>query len=146
MAEAAAVEARRSLGFIRHVALSTPWLGQFYALTPIYTILLPVQVAETVTKGWQGIAVGAATGAGGLLALTLPPLVGYWSDGMTSRFGRRRPFLVAGTVGMVGSCLILVGANSYPTVSTCSLALVFAWRASFPTSSVATRPARPADS
>src|SRR5207302_5945143 len=79
----------------RHLALSTPWLGQFYALTPIYTILLQVQVAETVSKGFQGRAVGLATGLGGVFALAVPPLVGFWSDGITSRFGRRRPFLVA---------------------------------------------------
>jgi MFS family permease len=116
MAEAVAVEGQKGLGLLRHVALSTPWLGQFYALTPIYTILLQVQVAETVTKGWQGTAVGAATGIGGVFALVLPPLIGYWSDGISTRFGRRRPFLVAGTVGMVGSCLILVGAHSYPPI------------------------------
>jgi len=101
---------------VRHVALSTPWFGQFYALTPIYTILLQVQVAETVSLGFQGRAVGLATGIGGIFALALPPLIGYWSDGISSRFGRRRPFLVAGSVGMVGACLILMAAQSYPPI------------------------------
>ena len=98
----------------RHVALSTPWFGQFYALTPIYTILLQVQVAETVTRGYQGRAVGLATGLGGVFAMAVPPLVGHWSDRITTRFGRRRPFLVAGTAGMIGSCLVLLSATSYP--------------------------------
>lgn len=107
----------RGRGFlhnVRHVALATPWLGQFYALTPIYTILLQVQVAEVVTKGYQGRAVGLATGAGGVFAMIVPPVVGAWSDRVTSRFGRRRPFLVAGTVGMIGACLLLLSARSYP--------------------------------
>src|SRR5215472_9476762 len=88
---------------LRHIALSTPWLGQFFALTPIYTILLQVQVADVVAKGSQGSAVGLATGVGGVFALLLPPLVGHWSDGITTRFGRRRPFLVAGSAGMVAA-------------------------------------------
>ena len=114
MAEAVALQPRQALSTLRHIALSTPWLGQFYALTPIYTILLQVQVAESVTRDFQGRAVGLATGVGGVFALALPPLIGYWSDGITSRFGRRRPFLVAGTVGVVVACLILLSARSYP--------------------------------
>ncbi len=99
---------------LRHLALATPWLGQFYALTPIYTILLPVQVAETVSSGYQGRAVGLATGLGGVFALAVPPLIGSWSDRVTSRFGRRRPFLLAGSAGMIGACLLLFSARSYP--------------------------------
>jgi MFS family permease len=99
---------------LRHLALATPWLGQFYALTPIYTILLQVQVAETVSTGYQGRAVGLATGLGGAFALVVPPLIGHWSDRVTSRLGRRRPFLLAGSAGMIGACLLLFSARSYP--------------------------------
>ena len=114
-APAATGGARRGLGHnLRHLALATPWLGQFFALTPIYTILLQVQVAETVTTGYQGRAVGLATGLGGAFALVVPPLVGHWSDRIMSRFGRRRPFLVAGSAGMIGACLLLFSAHSYP--------------------------------
>ena len=104
------------LANLRHLALSTPWLGQFYALTPIYTILLQVQVAQFVAQGSQAAAVGVATGLGGVFALALPPLVGNWSDGITSRFGRRRPFLVAGSAGMIAACLVLFTASSYSAV------------------------------
>src|SRR5947209_4327274 len=90
----------------RQVALATPWLGQFYALTPIYTILLQVQVSQTVATGYQGRAVGLATGIGGAFTLVVPPLIGHWSDGISSRFGRRRPFLVAGSAGMIAACLV----------------------------------------
>lgn len=102
------------LGVVRHLALATPWLGQFYALTPIYTILLAYQVGQTVGGGFQNSAVGLATGVGGLFALVVPPLIGHWSDGIASRFGRRRPFLVAGSAGMVAACLVLFSARSYP--------------------------------
>lgn len=113
-AAASVAEGRGRLRNLHHLALSTPWLGQFYALTPIYTILLQVQVAQVVQQGGQGTAVGLATGLGGVFALALPPLVGHWSDGITTRFGRRRPFLVAGSAGMVAACLVLFSAHSYP--------------------------------
>jgi MFS family permease len=57
-----------------------------------------------------------ATALGGVFALVLPPIVGYWSDGITTRFGRRRPFLLAGTAGMVAACLVLLSARSYSGV------------------------------
>ena len=104
----------RPLDNARHIALALPWLGQFFAITPIYTILLQVQVSETVRHNVQNSAVGLATGLGGFFALVLPPLVGAWSDGLTSRFGRRRPFLVAGTFGLIGACLVMLSARSYP--------------------------------
>lgn len=114
MVEAVAPRAGSArLGNLRHIALSTPWLGQFYALTPIYTILLQYQVAQVVAAGSQNTAVGVATACGGAFALIVPPLVGYWSDGITTRFGRRRPFLVAGSAGMIGACLLLFSARSY---------------------------------
>jgi MFS family permease len=117
MIEAAPPTRRAGAGFrhtLRHLALATPWLGQFYALTPIYTILLAYQVGQTVGGGFQNSAVGLATGVGGAFALVVPPLIGHWSDGITSRFGRRRPFLAAGSVGMIGACLLLFSAKSYP--------------------------------
>ncbi|HEX6487551.1 MAG TPA: MFS transporter [Candidatus Dormibacteraeota bacterium] len=101
-------------GVLRQLALATPWLGQSYALTPIYTILLQVQVADAVTRGSQATAVGLATGVGGIFALVVPPIVGQWSDRVSSRFGRRRPFLVAGSVGMIAACLVLFSARTYP--------------------------------
>ncbi len=74
MTQAIAAKTRR-LDNPRHIALALPWLGQFFAITPIYTILLQVQVSETVRHNVQNSAVGLATGLGGFFALVLPPLV-----------------------------------------------------------------------
>jgi solute carrier family 45 protein 1/2/4 len=46
--------------------------------------------------------------AGPLSGLVMQPLVGMISDRWTGKWGRRRPFMVAGTVGVV-VCLLLLG-------------------------------------
>lgn len=44
---------------------------------------------------------------GPLSGLFVQPLVGHMSDRCTSRFGRRRPFILAGTVSIIISVLII---------------------------------------
>src|SRR5438309_2274526 len=90
MADAAAATQRSPLGNLKHFALSTPWLGQFYALTPVYTILLQVQVSETVGTSLQNTAVGLATGLGGVVAL-VPTLWAAAGEGLKPLPRRPRP-------------------------------------------------------
>src|SRR5207245_6807001 len=57
--------------------------------------------------------IGYATAIGAFFAITVPPLVGSWSDRVTTRFGRRRPFMVAGVLlGIVG-LFVMMTAHSY---------------------------------
>jgi len=99
-------------------------------LTPIQ-LLLPQQIAEVmglpIDQGAQieagswlepVIAFGIISAIAGLCALIAYPLTGALSDRTTSRFGRRRPWILAGTVifavslallGVQTSSLVLVG-------------------------------------
>src|SRR2546421_3349564 len=102
-------------GVLRHLGLGAYWFGTYFVVTPLYTVLLQVQVADVgVARDSQGTAIGLATGLGGLFAMVLPPVVGAWSDGLSSRFGRRRPIMVAGTLGIVLALVVMLGAHSYP--------------------------------
>jgi len=101
---------------LRHLSLGSYWFGTYFVVTPVYTVLLQVQVTETVAKGFQATAIGVATFLGGIFAMVLPPLVGAWSDRLTTRWGRRRPIMVAGTLGIVAALLVLFGARTYPAV------------------------------
>lgn len=104
------------LGLGRHLGLGSYWLGTYFLVTPVYTILLQVQVAETVGKSGQALGVGFATFAGGVLALLVPPVVGHYSDNLRSRWGRRKPVLVAGTAGSVLAMAVMWQAQNYPAV------------------------------
>ncbi|MBA4863016.1 MFS transporter [Streptomyces sp. PSKA54] len=64
---------------------------------------------------------GYVTGSAQFVYLVLSPLIGFWSDRMRSRLGRRTPFMFAGTaIGMVG----LLGIAVAPTVFLVGLAWV----------------------
>jgi len=99
---------------LRHVGLGSFWFGNNFITTPVYTILLQAQVAEVIVKGSQGAAVGVATGLGGIFALVVPPLVGHFSDGFQTPWGRRRPIMVAGVLGVVLGLVVMWTAHSYP--------------------------------
>ena len=103
-------------GNLQHTALSAFWFGMNFLWIPLTTVLIQAQVDEVVTKGSQNTAIGVALGIGGVLAMAVPPLVGAWSDRLNTRFGRRRPIMVAGTLLTIPGLLILMAANNYPEI------------------------------
>ncbi len=119
MATAAAVGGRvqPEFGNLRHTALSAFWFGSNFLWIPLTTILLQSQVDHVVPqKNLQNTGIGVALGVGGVLAMTVPPLVGAWSDRLHSRFGRRRPIMVAGTLLTLPGLVVLMVAGNFPLV------------------------------
>ncbi|MGW4163618.1 MFS transporter [Streptomyces sp. NPDC004788] len=108
--------------------LSLATLAVFMAfMTPIQ-ILLPLQL-EHIDPHAKNAALSLVTGLGALVAVVANPLAGAWSDRTTSRFGRRRPWILggalAGAAGLavtaaqhtvagvaVGWCLAQAGLNA----------------------------------
>lgn len=113
---------------------ATAWLGIWMAqLTPIQ-LLLPAQVEQVVGGHWtiakafglaaaniptpsgphwinSVIAFGVISGIAGACALVTYPITGALSDRTTSRFGRRRPWILLGIVVFALS-LILLGLQT----------------------------------
>ncbi len=89
---------------------ATAWLGIWMAqLTPIQ-LLLPLQIAGLVTSDdWiqSVVAFGIISGIAGACALIAFPLTGALSDRTTSRWGRRRPWILVGTIIFAVSLLLL---------------------------------------
>ena len=78
-------------------------LGQFGVfvafITPI-AISLAIRLAELAPGREEYL--GYITGSGALVVLLTSPLLGVWSDRTRTRLGRRRPFMIGGTlVGLV---------------------------------------------
>ncbi len=107
------------------VAFATAWFCIWMAqLTPIQLLLpaqiadvfgLPLDVAEQINTGdWLApvIAFGVISAIAGLCALIAYPLTGALSDRTTSRFGRRRPWIVAGTLVFAASLVVLGFQNT----------------------------------
>ena len=103
-------------GNLQHAALSAFWFGSNFLWIPLTTVLIQAQVDSVVPKGTQNTAIGAALALGGVLAMTVPPIVGAFSDRLNTRFGRRRPIMVAGTLLTIPGLLLLMTANNYPQI------------------------------
>jgi MFS family permease len=109
-------EAQQRFGNLRHAALSAFWFGSNFLWIPLTTVLIQNQIDSVVPKGSQNTAIGLTLGLGAVLAVTVPPLVGAWSDRLNTRFGRRRPIIVAGSLLTMPGLLILVVANNFVEV------------------------------
>ena len=90
--------------FIGTLALANlaVWMGFF---TPIQ-LLLPEQLEDVAGDAGKVGALGLVTGVGALVAVVATPLAGALSDRTTSRFGRRLPWLVGGT--LLGALALVV--------------------------------------
>ncbi|RLN10714.1 hypothetical protein BBJ28_00015981 [Nothophytophthora sp. Chile5] len=78
------------------MAIRMAWAAQWAALGPYLQTLLP-RYAVQLTQ-----IIGPLTG------ILVGPIIGVFSDRSTSRYGRRRPFLVAAAVGSI-VCWTLMG-------------------------------------
>lgn len=103
-------------------------VGLWIALLTPASVTLAVRIADLDPAGKAG-SLALVTGVGALFAMVSNPLFGHLSDRSASRFGQRRPFLLAGTVGgglatlligvapnigtvLVGWCLVQIGFNA----------------------------------
>ncbi len=59
---------------------------------------MPYLVALYAPAAWRNTALSAMSTAGLIIAMLVQPIAGLFSDRSTSRFGRRRPFILAGTL------------------------------------------------
>ena len=109
----AVAPASARFGNLRHTALSVFWFGSNFLWIPLTTVLIQDQVIRLVPDESKNTAIGVAIGIGGFLAMLVPPLVGAWSDRLQTRFGRRRPIMVAGTLLTFPGLILLMTANSY---------------------------------
>ena len=93
---------------------ATAWLGIWMAqLTPIQ-LLLPKQIEEQLhAASWidNVVAFGIISAIAGVCALFAFPLSGALSDRTVSRYGRRRPWILGGTV-LFAASLVLLGLQS----------------------------------
>ncbi|HEY6379925.1 MAG TPA: MFS transporter [Candidatus Dormibacteraeota bacterium] len=92
----------------RLCAINAFWFGNGAHWQPLFVALVPEGAKLLVGSDRSDALVGRATAAGGIFALLVPLLAGWLSDRTRSRFGRRRPWMVAGSaLNIVG--LLLLG-------------------------------------
>lgn len=95
------------------VALTAAGTSLYILYTGIGALLLPYQVGLLAPKD-KVVVLAVFTGIAVLVALVANPLAGAFSDRTTSRFGRRRPWIVAGALLTALGLLFMWQASNLP--------------------------------
>ena len=87
-----------------YLTINLFWLGLNIRNTALGSIFMPYLVAIFAPEEIKNTALGAMRSAGLVIAMLVQPAAGLLSDRSTSRFGRRRPYIL---VGALFDCLFL---------------------------------------
>jgi MFS family permease len=96
-------------GFIAGYTLAQ--IGAYVAFAPLFQILLPLQ-AGAIDPAHKAEVFSRITLLGAVMAGAANLFAGAVSDRTTSRLGRRRPWLLAGTAGTLGAYGLIRAAHS----------------------------------
>ncbi len=117
---------RRQTGAANVIVLNAFWLGLSFMWNSIHPLILPLLILELGSRA-PNTTYGILTFAGLLAALAVQPISGALSDYTMSAWGRRRPWMVAGTllnvvwlIALIGSRSLLGIALSYMGLQLCS--------------------------
>ncbi len=81
-----------------YVTINVYWFGLAFVWNGLHPIILPALMLDLVPEGLKNTYLGGMTFAGLILAMIVQPLAGALSDRTRSRWGRRRPWILAGTL------------------------------------------------
>jgi MFS family permease len=95
-------------------------LALFIALLGPVTVSMAIKVTALVGPDRAPAAQGIILGIGAIAALLGNPIFGRLSDRTTGRWGRRRPWMVGGSIALALCLFVIATANNVPT-------LVVAW-------------------
>jgi MFS family permease len=83
----------------RQALLSAYWFAVSAHWTAILVVLLPAQAQQLGGDAFKGRTLGLVLLAGAFVSMVVAPIFGAISDRVRWRLGRRRPFLIIGTLG-----------------------------------------------
>ena len=80
------------------LVLNTYWIGLSFKWNALHPIILPALLLNYIPDVQKNTYLGILTFIGLIVATIVQPLAGAISDGWVSRWGRRRPLIVMGTL------------------------------------------------
>ncbi len=122
-------EPQRTVGRLWLASFAAAWVGMWMAQLGPFRVALPLQVSaelgETSTWTDSVLAFGIVSGIAGAFLIVSFPVAGYLSDRTTSRFGRRRPWILGGSLLFAAGLLALGFVHGLVLVTACwTLALI----------------------
>ena len=99
--KAAETVTRPHMSTFRQILLSFYWFSTNLMWAAILIITMPSQIKAAVGNDAKGSALGLALGAGAFISMLAAPVFGALSDRIRLPGGRRKPWIVIGTVGTI---------------------------------------------
>jgi MFS family permease len=100
----------------KQLLLSVLWFALNFQSGALFAIVIPTQILLFVSPGQVGNVqqaefLGWLSAGGSIIALLVPPLVGSLSDHTSSSWGRRRPYILVGTLITLLSVFMMASAQ-----------------------------------
>lgn len=101
---------------IDYVKISVFGAALSFLWPSLHTLIIPLRLLELIPEAQKNTYLGILTFCGSLIAILIQPLAGAISDRVSFRLGRRRPFILVGTllallflpgIGLSGTFLFL---------------------------------------
>jgi len=92
--------------------ISLIWFGLSFLWGGVLPVLLPLKVLSALPETGRGTYLAVVTIVGALIAVLWQPVAGWAGDHLRSGWGRRRPFVLAGTAVAAPAILVLSVATS----------------------------------
>ncbi len=116
----------RDLPLRQLLTLSIYWLGINAMWTGLHVIVLPKRMEAFFGPASAGLGMGVITIAGVVTAVLVQPTVGAISDYAVTRWGRRKPFIVIGSLLDIAFLWAVAAADTYLAVVLALVLLQFA--------------------
>ncbi len=117
----ASVAKERRVSLFDQVNLNVFWIANNFHWQALLAIVIPSMVAKLLDPAQKDINLALVVIWGTLVAVVINPLVGAISDYATFRMGRRRPFMIWGTILNV---IVLVAFAFSPSFSSSQAVLL----------------------
>jgi MFS family permease len=89
---------KKPISLSQMLVLNAYWVGLSFMWNALHPIILPAVLLNYVPDARKNTYLGLLTFVGLFIAMIIQPVSGAISDGWISRFGRRRPLMVIGTL------------------------------------------------
>ncbi len=100
-------------GFLNYVWVSIFWLGISYLWGAVNGVILPKLNEQLVPENYKGTLLGVITALGMVIAVVVQPVAGALSDINRHHWGRRRPFILVGGVGVIVGLFLMALMSIY---------------------------------